>query len=110
MTVGCQLIKAEGMTELNNCHLHSNNTGKKHRQTIKRVGESWENNGTFHLKLSPRKCLLSQRGRRNFEMKMLGGHHLGPVVLVAPPGRGHVELLLWQIGVTEHTASLCDSP
>ena len=34
---------------------------------------------------------------------MLGGHHLGPVVLAALPGRRAV-------GVTEHTASLCDFP
>ena len=41
---------------------------------------------------------------------MLGGHHLGPVVLAALPGRRHNDLLLRPVEVTEHTASLCDFP
>lgn len=48
------------------------------------------------------------KGRGVTAAEMLGGHHLGPVILAALPGRRHSDLLLMPVGVTEHTASLCD--
>lgn len=65
--------------------------------------------GFYILDFLPENADFHKGRGSNFAAEMLGGHHLGPVVLAALPGRRHSDLLM-PVGVTDHTASLCDFP